>query len=96
MPLLNKKNIKGRLEHAKIHLDRPVDFLWSDVTQLEPFGPMHQWYKNTISIAKHGGELVLLWGCFTIAGTNSFAWLCHISCDFVCSWPCDSVPQLSI
>ncbi len=38
-PLLIKKNIKGRLEYAKINLDRPVEFqkdvLWSDVTKPE-------------------------------------------------------------
>lgn len=47
MPLLTK-NIKSRLEYANIHLDRPVEFwkniLWSDVTRLEHFGPVDQWY----------------------------------------------------
>ncbi len=47
--------------------------LWSDVTQLELSGPMNQrnvWskkgkaneQKNTISMVKHGGGPVLLWG----------------------------------
>ncbi|KAL0150601.1 hypothetical protein M9458_054102, partial [Cirrhinus mrigala] len=80
---LDKEEQKGQLEHAKIHLDRPVEFwknvLWSDVTKLELFGPMDQRYvwskkgkaykqKNTISIVKRGGGPVLLWGCFTVAG----------------------------
>ncbi len=86
MPLLTKKNIKRRLEHAKNYLDRPVEFwknvLWRDVTQLEHFGPMNQWnvwskkgkaneQKNTISMVKHGGGPVLLWGCFTVAGSGN-------------------------
>ncbi len=84
MPLLTKQNIKGRLENAKMYLDRPVEFwnifLWSDVTQLELFGPINQWnvwskkgkvneQKNTISMVKHGGGPVLL--CFTVAGSGN-------------------------
>jgi len=34
------KYIKGPLEYAKLHLDRPV--LWTDVTKLELLGPMDQ------------------------------------------------------
>ena len=56
--------------------------LWSDVTKLKLFGPMDQRYvcckrdkahkqKNTISIVKLGGGSVLLWGCFTVAGSGN-------------------------
>ncbi len=84
MPLLTKKNIKGR--HAKIDLDTPVELrknvFWSDVTQLELSGPMNQRYvwskkgkaneqKNTISMVKHGGEPVLLWGLLLLG----YSWL---------------------
>ncbi len=80
MPLLIKKSIKGRLEHAKIHLDRPVKFwknvLLSDVTKRQQYvwckkGKAYE-QKNTISMIKHGGGPVLLRGCFAVAGSEHF------------------------
>jgi len=38
--IMKTKYIKGPLEYAKLHLDRPV--LWTDMTKLELLGPMDQ------------------------------------------------------
>jgi hypothetical protein len=54
--------------------------LWSDETKMELFGlnvKCHIWKKagtthhlaNTIPTGKHGGGSIMLWGCFSPAGT---------------------------
>jgi hypothetical protein len=48
--------------------------LWSDETKTELFGlnaNCHAWRKpGTIPTVKHGGDSILLRGCFSIVGTR--------------------------
>ena len=48
--------------------------LWSDETKIELFGlntKCHVWRKpGTIPMLKHGGGSIMLWGCFSVAGTE--------------------------
>ena len=44
--------------------------LWSDETNIELFG-LNVWRKpGTIPTVKHGGDSIMLWGCFSAAGTG--------------------------
>ena len=73
---------KERLEFAKIHIDKPQSFrenvLWTDETKLENFGKSpsskNEAYKEkkTVLTVKHGGRLVVFWGCFAASGTGCF------------------------
>ncbi|KAG2457009.1 TC1A transposase, partial [Polypterus senegalus] len=83
--LLSKRHMAARVEFAKRHLKdsqtmRNKSF-WSDETKIELFGVNarhHFWRKpgnahhqaNTIPTVKHGGGSIMLWGCFSAAGTR--------------------------
>ncbi|KAG2459621.1 TCB1 transposase, partial [Polypterus senegalus] len=84
-PLLSKRHMAARLEFAKRHLKDSQTMrnkiLWSDETKIELFGVnarRHFWRKpgtthhqaNTIPTVKHGGGSIMLWRCFSAAGTG--------------------------
>ena len=83
VPLLKEAHAQACLKFAKEHLDDPEEawekVMWSDETKIELFGinlTPRVWRKrnaeynpkNTIPTVKHGGENLMLWGCFSAKG----------------------------
>ncbi|KAG2469076.1 TC1A transposase, partial [Polypterus senegalus] len=111
-PLLSKRHMASCLEFAKRHLKDSQTMrnkiLWSDETKIELFdvnARRHVWRKpgtahhqaNTIPTVKHGGGSIMLWGCFSAAGTGRLVsikeWLQDNSVN-VLEWPSQS-PDLN-
>ena len=77
-PLLSNRHMTALLEFAKMHLKDSQTLrnkiLWSDETKIELFGlnaKRQVWRKpGTIPTVKNCGGSIMLWGCFSVAGTG--------------------------
>lgn len=84
-PLLKQCHTESRLRYAKKHIEDSdamwQKVIWSDETKIELFGLNSKRYvwrkpntahhpKHTIPTVKHGGGSIMLWGCFSSAGTG--------------------------
>ncbi|KAL0162929.1 hypothetical protein M9458_042325, partial [Cirrhinus mrigala] len=83
--LLKENHKKSRLQFATSHVGDTANMwkkvLWSDETKMELFGQnakRYVWRKtntahhseHTIPTVKYGGGSIMLWGCFSSAGTG--------------------------
>jgi hypothetical protein len=68
-PLLSKRHMTACLTQTMRN-----KILCSDETKIEHFGlnVKHHIWRNpgTIPTVKHGGGSIMLWGCFSVAGTG--------------------------
>ncbi len=81
VPLLKKAHVQPCLKFANDSEENWMKVLWSDETKNELFGinSTHRVWrkrnavydpKNAIPTVKHGGENIVLWGCFSAKGTG--------------------------
>ena len=67
-PLFSKRHMTACLEFAKRHLKDSLD---ETKFELGLNAKRHIWRKpGTNPTVKHGGVSIMLWGCFSVAGTG--------------------------
>ena len=94
--LVSLKTRKTRLEFAKQHLKKPLQFwnniLWTDETNINLYqndGKRRVWRrkgtahvpKHTTSSVKHGGGSVMAWACMTANETGFLVFIDDVTAD---------------
>lgn len=84
-PMVSKKNIAARLQFARAHLGKPMQYwkkvLWSDESKFNLCGSDGKVYvrrppnkqfdpRYTIKTVKHGGGSIMVWGAFSWHGVG--------------------------